>query len=294
MGKIGIYVERYTISSADQMNGLMRFAQVALHMGHRTDFLFRPDMFKIREYDAIYIRAMTDPLNSSYVAARIAEMNGIRVIDDSRSIRICCDKVNMYQHLISKNVAIPQTMFLHENELTADNAKKVFALLGNPVVLKAPNSAFSLYVDRAETVEEFIKIGKRYFRRADRIVAQRFVKSAFDWRVGMLGGKPIYVCQYMIPKKRWKIATYTPEGRSFYGPVRPVALDSVDPLLLERAQQAAAAIGNGLYGIDLKQVGDDYLVIEVNDNPTINAGGEDKKAPHLNEQLIEFLLSGSC
>ena len=44
------------------------------------------------------------------------------------------------------------------------------------------------------------------------------------------------------------------------------------------ALKAANAIGNGLYGVDLKQVGRKVLVIEVNDNPNIDAGVEDKIA----------------
>jgi glutathione synthase/RimK-type ligase-like ATP-grasp enzyme len=32
---------------------------------------------------------------------------------------------------------------------------------------------------------------------------------------------------------------------------------------------------HGLYGVDLKQVGDRVVVIEVNDNPSIDAGVED-------------------
>jgi glutathione synthase/RimK-type ligase-like ATP-grasp enzyme len=293
MGTIGIYVERYTVSHADDMNGLMRFAQVALRMGHRTDFLFRPDMFKIPEYDAIYIRAVTDPLNSAYVAARKAEMSGVRVIDDSKSIRICCDKINMYHHLMNARVPMPQTLFLHESELTLATGRRLLETLGSPFVLKAPNSAFSLYVDRAETPEEFVRIGRRFCRRADRLVAQRFIKSEFDWRVGMLGGEPLYVCQYIIPKKRWKIATYTPEGRSIYGPVRALPLSQVDPLLLQRATEAAAAIGDGLYGVDLKQSDNDYLTIEVNDNPTITAAEADRRSTELNERLIRFLLAGA-
>jgi len=292
MGTIGIFVERYTISNADEMNGLMRFAQVAYRMGHRTDFLFRPDMFKIPEYDAIYIRALTDPLNSAYLASRTAEIHGIRVIDDSHSIRICCDKINMYRHLSNAGVMIPQTIFLNESELHVETAKKILKQMGRPVVLKAPNSSFSMYVDRAQTPVEFIKIGKRFFRRADRIVIQQFIKSDFDWRVGILNGEPLFVCKYVIPKKRWKIATYMDNGKRIYGPVKAMSLSEVNPLLIHRAQQAATAIGFGLYGVDLKGFKDDYLVIEVNDNPTISAGYEDKKANGLYERLIDHLVSG--
>lgn len=293
MAKIGIYVERYTISSGDEMNALMRFAQVARRMGHWVDFLFRPDMYKIPEYNAIYIRALTDPLNSAYVASRTAEMHGIRVIDDPDSIRICCDKISMYRHLIRAGVKMPLTVFLEESELTKAKGKELLETISNPLVLKAPNSSFSMYVDRATTPDEFVSIGRRFFRRADRIVAQKFAKSQFDWRVGVLGGRPLYVCRYVIPKKRWKILTYDPDGRAEVGAVKGVALDKADPRLLARAVEAANAIGKGLYGVDLKEVDDDFLVIEVNDNPTILSGDEDQKAGDLYERLVRYLAGES-
>ncbi|MDA0690966.1 MAG: RimK family alpha-L-glutamate ligase [Nitrospinae bacterium] len=290
MAKIGIYVERNTISKGDQMAAIMRFSHHAQRMGHRADFLFRADMFKIPEYDGLYIRAFTDPLNSAYVAARTAQMHGIRVLDDPDSILICCDKVNMYRHLMNRSVPIPETLFLDETQLTLSYAQTVFEQLGNPVVLKATNGSFSMYVEKVENAEEFVKVGKNYFRRADRIVAQRFVRSEFDWRVGVLGGEPLYVCQYSIPKKHWKVATYQPDGKTICGPVKAMNIDKVDPHLLEVAKKAAAAIGNGLYGVDLKQVGQEYVVVEVNDNPTINAGVEDSQAPDLYERLIRYFV----
>ncbi len=292
MADIGIYVERYTVSAGYEMNSLMRFAQVARKMGHRADFLFRPDMYKIPEYDAIFIRALTDPLNSAYVAARTAELHGVRVIDDPESIYICCDKVNMYRRLINHHVPIPETLFLGEEDLTLARGRRLLSDISTPVVLKAPNSSFSMYVECAHTPEEFVRVGRRFFRRADRIIAQRFVQSQFDWRVGMAGGKVLYVCQYMIPRKQWKILTYTPDGKTVSGPVKGVRIEDVEPRLLDMALRAGAAIGNGLYGVDLKQVGDDFVVIEVNDNPSINSGDEDQKAGSLYERLVNFLLNG--
>jgi glutathione synthase/RimK-type ligase-like ATP-grasp enzyme len=41
------------------------------------------------------------------------------------------------------------------------------------------------------------------------------------------------------------------------------------------AVRAANLIGDGLYGVDLKQIGRRVCVIEVNDNPTIESGEED-------------------
>ncbi|MGH2543100.1 MAG: ATP-grasp domain-containing protein, partial [Ardenticatenaceae bacterium] len=131
--------------------------------------------------------------------------------------------------------------------------------------------------------------GKRFLRRADRVVAQKFVTSSYDWRVGILGGEVLYVCQYTIPKQRWKILTYTEGGKVVVGRVRTFEIDKVNPKLLETALQAANAVGKGLYGVDLKQAGDDFVVIEVNDNPTIAEDEEDQDAPHLYERLVRYL-----
>ena len=290
MGSLGIYVERYTISSSDEMNALMRLSQVARRMGHRADFLFRPDMFKIPQYDAIFIRALTDPLNSAYVASRTAEMHNIRVIDDPDSIRVCCDKVNMYSHLIKHGVPIPETRIVSRRDLSIDLGRQLLRELGPPVVLKAPNSSFSKYVEKAATPNEFLTVAKHFLRRADRIVVQQFVSSTFDWRVGVLAGEPLYVCQYIIPKRRWKILTYTTNGKTVFGPVKSIPLADAPPDLLSTAVSAANAIGSGLYGVDLKQSGSEYLVIEVNDNPTINAGDEDQANGDLYEKLLRYLM----
>ena len=63
-----------------------------------------------------------------------------------------------------------------------------------------------------------------------------------------------------------------------------VAEGSVDTLsvgeapdeVVKTALKAANLIGDGLYGVDLKQVGQKCYVIEVNDNPNIDSGYEDQ------------------
>lgn len=46
--------------------------------------------------------------------------------------------------------------------------------------------------------------------------------------------------------------------------------------VVRMALKAANLIGDGLYGVDLKQIGKKVYVIEVNDNPNIDAGYEDE------------------
>jgi glutathione synthase/RimK-type ligase-like ATP-grasp enzyme len=48
------------------------------------------------------------------------------------------------------------------------------------------------------------------------------------------------------------------------------------PELIDLAVRASALMGNGLYGVDLKQTDKGFHVIEVNDNPNIDHGVEDK------------------
>ena len=45
--------------------------------------------------------------------------------------------------------------------------------------------------------------------------------------------------------------------------------------MLDAALKAANLIGDGLYGVDIKETDKGVLVIEVNDNPNIDSGGED-------------------
>ena len=46
--------------------------------------------------------------------------------------------------------------------------------------------------------------------------------------------------------------------------------------VVKTALKAANHVGKGLYGVDLKEVGGKVYMIEVNDNPNIDAGFEDE------------------
>jgi len=57
--------------------------------------------------------------------------------------------------------------------------------------------------------------------------------------------------------------------------------------VVDLALKAAALIGNGLYGVDLKQNEHGVFVIEINDNPNIDHGVEDKV---LKGELYDIIL----
>lgn len=290
MAKLAVFVERYTIARAEEMEALLRFKRAAEAHGHELHYLFRPELHTIPRFDALFIRALTDPLNASYVAARLAELHGLPVIDDPHSIRVCCDKVAMYQCMQQAGVPLPSTRILRRDEVTPETAERLFAELGAPLVLKAPHSSFSSHVDKVDTPEAFVETGERYLHRADRLVVQAFVASAFDWRVGVLDGRPLYTCRYGIADDTFKVQAVV-DGHLRYGRVESLPVEEAPADVVRTALDAACAVGDGLYGVDLK-VGPDgrVVVIEVNDNPSINAGDEDRHAPDVYERIVLHLL----
>ncbi|HZJ10750.1 MAG TPA: RimK family alpha-L-glutamate ligase [Trueperaceae bacterium] len=289
MARLAIFTERYTIRSSVELTALANFRLAAFERGHELDFLFKNELKYLKNYDGIFIRALTDPLNTSYVVARTAEMLGKRVLDHSDAILICCDKVNMYSRLSASGVPIPETRMLAEGDLSALTAARLFEELGTPLVLKAPNSSFSAYVDKVTSPEDFVRVGRRFLRRADRLVVQQYMPSEFDWRVIILAGKVLAVLRYQFAPEQWKAMGRSQEGQ--WATVVGVPREQAAARLIETALKAANSIGDSLYGVDLKEIDGEYYVIEVNDNPTIAAGEEDQADADIYDAIIRHLAN---
>jgi glutathione synthase/RimK-type ligase-like ATP-grasp enzyme len=60
------------------------------------------------------------------------------------------------------------------------------------------------------------------------------------------------------------------------GDVETISVDQAPAGLIRTALKATALIGTGLYGVDIKETDGKFYVIEINDNPNIDAGLEDK------------------
>ncbi len=55
------------------------------------------------------------------------------------------------------------------------------------------------------------------------------------------------------------------------------------------ALSACRVVGKGLYGVDIKEVNGEYLVVEVKDNPSIYAGYEDLRDTDIYVRIIRYL-----
>lgn len=249
---------------------LKKLAAVASKMGVEVEPLYPNELSSLAEFDALFIRATTAIDNFTYRFARRAEQEGMPVIDDTESMIRCTNKVYLKELLDNARIPAPHTEILDEKANYAD----VLARLGSPVVLKAPDGSFSRSVHKVKSVEEFRERAKTLFKDTALILAQEYMPTQFDWRVGVLGGEPLYACQYRMARGHWQIAKHEANGGVSYGGTTTVAVEAAPPLVIETAVKAARLIGDGLYGIDLKENERGVFVIEINDNPNLDADYE--------------------
>jgi glutathione synthase/RimK-type ligase-like ATP-grasp enzyme len=290
VSRIACFVEKYNFSDPREEGALQNFKTVAEQMGNQFSFLFREDIAEIPKYNAVFIRATTDPLFTAYIVSKTASELGLKVIDDPDSIQICANKIHQYELFEKYDVPRIPTMFLNKDELHHKRINEIFDKLGKPVVIKAPYTSFSRYVEKAACETSFREVAKRFFKKSDVLAIQKFTPTSFDWRVGVLGNEILYVCKYMIPKGKWKHgAKLRGKPTVVWGRTEALDKQTAPPRLLEVALKACSVIGKGLYGVDLKEVNGDYVVVEVNDNPSIYAGYEDSVDKDIYRKIISYL-----
>ena len=290
MARIACFVEKYNFSDRGEAEALEIFKNTAQRMGHEFNFMFREGIHEIPKYDAVFIRATTDPLFTAYVVSKTAQELGIKVVDDPESIQICGNKIHLYDLFKKHDVPHIPTLFLTKEELHHRRLQEIFRTFGKPVVVKAPYTSFSRYVEKVACETSFRDVAKRFFRKSDVLAVQTFMPTAFDWRVGVLNREVLYVCKYMMPKGRWKHGAKQRGKPTFvWGRTFALKRENIPPRLKEVALKACDVIGTGLYGVDVKEHNGNYVVVEVNDNPSIYSGYEDYRNKDLYGKIIQYL-----
>ena len=246
------------------------FVRAAARAGIDADLVTRRDLPRLSEYDALFIRETTAVSHHTWRWARRAAAEGLVVIDDPDSILRCTNKIFLAELLTRANVPIPRSVVIGK-----DDGARAAEVLGYPLVLKVPDGAFSLGVFKVKNREELEARAKLIFEKSELILAQAYTPTDFDWRVGVLAGEPLFVCRYHMSRGHWQILNHAETGDAAEGAVDTLAIADAPKKVVKTAVKAARLIGDGLYGVDLKQTDDGVLVIEVNDNPNIDHGYED-------------------
>jgi glutathione synthase/RimK-type ligase-like ATP-grasp enzyme len=248
---------------------LGRFQATAAEMGMRCSILTRDDIERLTDFDALFIRDTTCVNHYTYHFARRAAAEGLVVIDDVDSIVKCTNKVYLHELFTRHQVPVPRTITVHR-----DNAEQIVHSFGFPCIVKQPGGAFSNGVSKVHSSAQLESVLDAYFAQSELVVAQEWLPTEFDWRVGILDGRPLYVCKYHMAPGHWQIVKRE-RGRSVEGETVAMAVGEAPEIVVKTAVRAASLVGDSLYGVDLKQTADRCYVIEINDNPNIDAGNED-------------------
>lgn len=253
---------------------IKKFLSIAKKMNINAEIITEEDSTRLLEFDALFIRTTTSLNHYTFHLSQAASDNGLAVIDDPQSIIRCTNKVFLKELFESEKIPTPKsTLIFRSNENTFESIK---AILGSPFILKIPDGSYSVGMKKVSNEAELETALSLLFKRSAILLGQEFTPTEFDWRVGILNGKPLYACKYYMAKGHWQIYHHYASGVSRCGLVDTIPIYQVPKKILDVALRATSFIGKGLYGVDLKEINGKVMVIEINDNPSLDYGLEDK------------------
>jgi glutathione synthase/RimK-type ligase-like ATP-grasp enzyme len=255
--------------SPSNPEAMRKFCEAAELLGMRAELITAKDARRLNEFDALFIRDTTNVNHYTYKLSRQAATAGVVVIDDPDSILRCTNKIYLTELLTRHHIPVPKTLVVHKG-----NIDQIVPTLGLPCILKQPDGAFSLGVMKIHSEQELLEKVDGLLQESELILAQEYLPTEFDWRIAVLGQRPLFVCKYYMAPGHWQIIKHEHHSMS-EGKTEALSIGEVPDDVVKIAVQAANLIGDGFYGVDLKQVGNQYYVIEINDNPNVDAGNED-------------------
>ena len=251
---------------------LKHLTRIASRMDVEIVPITRRDLARLAENDALFIRETTALTNHTYRFARRAMQEGMPVIDDPMSMIRCTNKIYLAERLAAAGLPMPRTVVIGSLEDLA----AAEAVCGYPLVVKIPDGSFSRGVRKLDDAASAKLAIAEMLKDTDLVVAQEFMPTDFDWRIGVLDGEPLYACQYLMARKHWQIIKHRRDKSPIEGGVKAIRITDAPAAVIEVAAQAGQLIGSGLYGVDLKQNENGVFVIEINDNPNIDHSCEDQ------------------
>jgi len=252
---------------------LAKFVDLSKKMNINAELITEDDLLRLMEFDALFIRQTTALNHITYQVALKAKQADMVVIDDPLSIIRCTNKVYLNELLVREGIPAPKSKLIFKSN--PYSFAQVADSLGAPFILKIPDGSFSNGVKKVENETEYSQTLNDFFGRSAIVLAQEYLPTDFDWRIGVLNGEPLYACKYFMAKGHWQIYYHQNSGKSRSGMAEAVPMYKVPKAILKNAIKATSLIGKGLYGVDLKMIGEKGVVIEINDNPSIDYGVED-------------------
>jgi len=201
---------------------------------------------------------------------------GKKVIDASKLYYYTEDKWMFFVKCKEHNIPTPETILLPNNLTMARAELKEFGKW--PVILKRIYGMEGQNVEKADTLEEAVKIAKSIWSKdIDKLplIAQEYTKS-FSYRVTMIGGE---IVQSVIKKSRnWKsTGMYSKDCERF----------RIDHALRKLLEKVARVMKINVCGVDLLKRGKEWLVLEVNTEPGLDF--IEKEREKLIGKVLDFI-----
>ncbi|KDC54440.1 RimK family protein [Pseudoalteromonas sp. S3431] len=265
-------------------DAIARFIKAAAKHGIYAQALSFDEIDNIAQFDALFIRQTTAIDHPTYRLASKAQNLGLVVIDDAESILRCCNKVYLHDAFNYQKVPSLKTV------VVADQASETLAQLEEaftyPLVLKMPEGSFSKGVFKVSNRDELAAKLTELFEFSALVLAQEYMYTEYDWRVGVLNGRAIYACRYLMARNHWQIYNHDAK-RFFSGGFETLPTFELPKAVLDAALKACKTVGRGLYGVDVKEHQGKAYVLEVNDNPSIDHKVEDG---YLGDELYMIIM----
>ena len=276
--KIGVLCSRVRVEEKLIFKAL-RERGVAFEKIDVRNLIFDFDEETSLDCDAVLVRCLSH--SRAICAARLLQMQGVRVINAHDVITTCGDKVLTTLALQDRGVPIPRTAIT----LSEQTAMTAIEEIGYPVVLKPPVGSWGRLLaklnDRqaAEAVIEY----KQALDRPQHtpFYIQEYVdKPGRDIRTMVVGDETVYA---MYRKSSHWITNTARGGDVVNLPVTP----EIDHL----SRAAADAVGGGIVAVDLLETADGSLLVnEVNHTPEFH-GAMQAVDVDIAGKMVEYVKS---
>ncbi|WP_076920246.1 RimK family protein [Pseudoalteromonas sp. SK18] len=265
-------------------DAIARFIKAAAKHGINAKALSFDEIDNIAQFDALFIRQTTAIDHPTYRLASKAQSLGLVVIDDAESILRCCNKVYLHDAFNYQKVPSLKTVVVADK--SSDTIEQLEAAFTYPLVLKMPEGSFSKGVYKVANRDELEAKLSELFALSALVLAQEYMYTEYDWRVGVLNGRAIYACRYLMARNHWQIYNHDAK-RFFSGGFETLPTFELPKAVLDAALKACKTVGKGLYGVDVKEHQGRAYVLEVNDNPSIDHKVEDG---YLGDELYMIIM----
>lgn len=267
-------------ASSDAL-ALARFTRAAAAQGIRAEILSPAAIERLPEFDALWLRSETAVGHYTFEFARRAEQLKMPLIDSARAILACSNKLYLYELMVRSGVPMPPTMVVTRSgrHQVADLVQR----LGLPLMVKIPDGAQGRDLAMASDETQLARLLDEGLGRSALLLVQSRIPAEFDWRIALLDGSPLFACRRYRPEPGSRIRRR--KHPLDLSRIEALPLTEVPERVLQTARRAVHQLGNGLFGVDLRQQGQGCVLLEIIDNPWIRGDMEDKESPDLYDRL---------